>query len=111
MDKKLKLRNNRDFRKVYDKGKSISNRYLVMFYIKNGLEYNRVGFSTTKKLGNAVNRNRVKRLIKEAFRLNKENMINGYDIVFLARVRATEANYKDIEKSIINLLKRSKLNK
>jgi len=111
MDKKLKLRNNRDFRKVYDKGKSISNKYLVMFYIKNGLDYNRVGFSTTKKLGNAVIRNKVKRLIKESFRLNNDNLINGYDIVFLARIRATSASYEDMEKSIINLFKRSKLNK
>ncbi|MBS4539312.1 ribonuclease P protein component [Clostridium sp. D2Q-11] len=111
MDKKLKLRNNRDFRKVYDKGKSISNKYLVMFYIKNGLDYNRVGFSTTKKLGNAVIRNKVKRLIKESFRLNNDNLINGYDIVFLARIRANSASYEDMEKSIINLFKRSKLNK
>lgn len=111
MNKKLKIRNNREFRKVYDKGKSIANKHLVMFYIKNGLDYNRVGFSTTKKLGNAIIRNRVKRLIKESYRLNNHELTNGYDIVFLARVRANNASYKDIEKSIINLFKRSKLNK
>ncbi|MBS4534948.1 ribonuclease P protein component [Clostridium sp. D2Q-14] len=111
MNKILKLRNNRDFSKVYDKGKSIANKYLVMFYIENELDYNRVGFSTTKKLGNAVIRNRVKRLIKESYRLNNDKLINGYDIIFLARVRANNASYKEIEKSIINLLKRSKLNK
>lgn len=109
MNKYESLKNNIDFRKVYDNGKSLSNKFLVMFYIKNGLSYNRVGFSTTKKLGNAIIRNRVKRLIKEAFRLNNTDMSNGYDIIFLARIRSNTANYKDIEKSILNLLKRTKL--
>lgn len=111
MDKKLRLRNNRQFRNVYDNGKSISNRYLVMFYIKNELGYNRIGFSTTKKLGNSIVRNRVKRLIKESFRLNNDRLKEGYDIIFLARVRAKDGSYKDIEKSVINLLIKSKIRK
>jgi ribonuclease P protein component len=109
MNKYESLKNNREFRKVYDNGKSLSNRFLVMFYIKNGLSFNRIGFSTTKKLGNAIIRNRIKRLIKEAFRLNSENIDNGYDIIFLARIRSNTSNYKDIEKSVLNLLKRTKL--
>lgn len=110
MNKYKSLKNNREFRKVYDNGKSLSNKFLVIFYIKNGLSYNRVGFSTTKKLGNAIIRNRVKRLIKEAFRLNSKNVDIGYDIVFLARIRSNAANYTDIEKSVLNLLNRTKLN-
>jgi len=110
MNKIESLKNNREFRKVYDKGKSLSNKYLVIFFIKNGLEYNRVGFSVTKKIGNAVTRNRVKRLIKEAFRLNSKNINQGYDIIFLSRIRCNQATYLDVEKSVLNLLKRSKLN-
>ncbi|WP_130805446.1 ribonuclease P protein component [Senegalia massiliensis] len=109
MNKIESLKNNREFRRVYDKGKSLSNKYLVIFFIKNGLEYNRVGFSVTKKIGNAVIRNRVKRLIKEAFRLNSEGINQGYDIIFLSRIRCNQATYVDVEKSILNLLKRSKL--
>lgn len=109
MNKIESLKNNREFRRVYDKGRSLSNKYLVIFFIKNGLEYNRVGFSVTKKIGNAVIRNRVKRLIKEAFRLNSEGINQGYDIIFLSRIRCNQATYVDVEKSILNLLKRSKL--
>lgn len=109
MNKYESLKNNREFRKVYDNGKSLSNKFLVIFYIKNGRSFNRVGFSTTKKLGNAIIRNRVKRLIKEAFRLNSKDMKDGYDIIFLARIHSTAANYSDIEKSVLNLLKRTKL--
>lgn len=109
MDKKYKLRNNKDFRKVYDNGKSKANRYLVIFYINNGYDYNRIGFSTTKKLGNSVTRNRVKRLIKESYRLNSHNIKKGYDIIILSRVKAKEADFKKIESALLHLFKISGL--
>lgn len=107
--KTYNLRNNRDFRHVYDNGKSFANRYLVMFFKKNGMGSNRVGFSATKKLGKAVTRNKVKRRMKESYRLNSDKFKDGYDIVFLARVRATEASYKEIESAILHLGRLSKL--
>ncbi|WP_026895537.1 ribonuclease P protein component [Clostridiisalibacter paucivorans] len=109
MTKMITLKTNRDFRKVYDKGKSRSNRLLVIFFIKNGYDYNRVGFSTTKKLGNSVVRNKIKRLIKESYRLNGYRIKKGYDIIFLARVRSRDAEYHDIESAVIHLFKISKL--
>lgn len=109
MDKKLKLRNNREFRHVYDKGISKSNKHLVIFFIKNDLDYNRIGFSVTKKLGNAVTRNKVRRLIRESYRIYKDDIKTGYDIIFLSRVRCKDATYKEVESSILNLLKRTKL--
>lgn len=109
MTKVNTLKNSRQFRNVYDSGNSFSTKFLVIFYKLNGYSYNRVGISTTKKLGNSVIRNRVKRLIKENYRLNCNKMKTGYDLIFLARVRAKEADYKDIEKSMYYLLKKVKL--
>lgn len=109
MDKKESLRSNQDFRKVYDNGRSFANRYLVLFYKSNGLDHNRVGFSVTKKIGNAIIRNKVKRRIRESYRLNSHKFKKGYDIVFLSRGRAKDAAYDEIESAVLHLGKISKL--
>lgn len=106
-----RLKNNRDFRKVYNLGKSYGNKFLVLFLIKNNLSYNRVGFSISKKLGNSVVRNKVKRRIKEAYRLNKNDIKTGYDIILLARVNAKNVGYKEIESALLHLIRISGLKK
>lgn len=103
------LRNTRQFNFVYKRGKSIVNRYVVMYYVKNNLDTNKVGFSVSKKVGKAVVRNRVKRLVKESFRLNSENVKLGYDIVFVARVRLNNSNFNEVEKAVKQCLKNAKL--
>lgn len=109
MDKKLKLKNNREFKKVYSYGNSYANKYLVIFFIKNNLGYNRVGFSVTKKIGKSVVRNRIRRLIKEAYRLNSDKLKQGYDLVFLPRKMAVGHGFKEIESAMIHLFKKTKL--
>lgn len=101
-----KLRNSRQFNLVYKSGKSIVTKLIVMYYVKNNLELNRVGYSVSKKVGKSVVRNRVKRLMKEAYRLNFKSKKIGYDIVFIARVRMNNSNYKETEKTMRYLLKR-----
>ncbi len=92
-----------EFSKVYKRGKSFADKYLVMYILPNKLGYTRVGLSVSKKVGNSVRRNRIKRLIRETFRLNY--LSNGnYDIVFIARVRSNDADYAKIEKSMKFLL-------
>ncbi|MFA5523717.1 MAG: ribonuclease P protein component [Tissierellales bacterium] len=110
MKKKLRLKSNRDFRKTYDKGKSIANKYLVIFFVKNQLENNRVGIAVTKKLGNSVVRNKIRRRIREAYRLNNDKVKQGYDIVFLSRVGAKEVGYMELESAVLHLLKLAGLN-
>lgn len=107
--KKLKLRNSREFRQVYDNGESRANRYLVIFFIKNNLGYNRVGFSTTKKVGNSVVRNKIKRLMKESYRIVNPDIKQGYDIVFLTRQRANEADFKAVLSAMRHAVKISGL--
>ena len=103
------LKNTRQFNFIYKRGKSVVNRYVVMYYVKNRLGYNQVGFSVSKKVGKAVTRNRVKRLMKESFRLNSENVKVGYDIVFVARVRLNNSNFNEIEKAMQKCFKYAKL--
>jgi ribonuclease P protein component len=98
-----------EFKKVYDKGNSMANRLLVLFMMKNGEDFNRVGFSVSKKVGNSVVRNRVKRLMKESFRSVGPTAAKGYDLVFIARVNIKEASYSEVEKAMVHLLRKSKL--
>lgn len=105
MKKKLRLKSNRDFRKTYDRGKSFANKYLVIFFRKNEFDNNRVGIAVTKKLGNSVARNKIRRRIREAYRLNNYKVKQGYDIVFLSRVGAKEVGYKELESAVLHLLK------
>lgn len=100
-----RLKNSSQFNLVYKRGKSEVTKFVVMYYLENNLGFNRVGYSVSKKVGNSVVRNRSKRLIKEAFRLNSDNLKKGYDIVFISRVRMNSATYKDAEKSVKRLLK------
>jgi len=103
------LRNTREFNMVYKKGKSIVNKHLVLYYVKNQSAENQVGFSVSKKVGNAVTRNRVKRLMKEVYRLNETSIKKGYDFVFVARVRTKDASYKEVEKAMLSCFKKSQL--
>lgn len=109
MDKKYRLRKNSEFRHVYDHGSSFANKYIVMFFMKNDLGFNRIGFATTKKLGNSVVRSKFKRRMKESFRLNSTKFEQGYDMVFLARASAADISYKQVESAILHLGKISKL--
>lgn len=109
MKKKHRLRKNNEFQKVYKKGKNYWNKYVVMYAMKNGKDYTRVGFSLTRKYGNSVERNRTRRRMKEIYRLNSDRVIGGYDLIFIPKMRTKNSSYNEIENAMINLLKRSRL--
>ena len=90
------LKQNHLFRRLYQKGKFSSGRCLVVYCRKNGLPYNRLGLTAGTKLGHAVVRNRIRRRIREAYRLSEERYVLGYDIVVVARHRAADADYQEI---------------
>ena len=79
-----KLKKNYEFKRVYNEGRYYVEKYVVMYIIMNNSASNRVGFSVSKKVGNSVVRNRVKRLMKEVYRQFAGNTKRGYDIVFTA---------------------------
>lgn len=100
----VSLKNN-EFKVVYENGKSYGNRLLVMYVNSNGLDYNRIGISVSKKVGNSVVRHRIKRLIKECLRLNGSMFNIGLDIVVIARVNAVGKKYSEMESACMHLAK------
>lgn len=100
------LKKNFQFRHVYNKGKSIANRQLVMYVIKNGKHKNRLGISVSKKVGKSVTRSRVTRLIRESYRLMENYVAQGYDIVVIARVSTNDSSYNEISKSLHHLFRK-----
>lgn len=104
-----RLKKNEDFRRVYRKKRSMANRLLIIYILENKYEYNRVGFTVSKKVGKSVIRNRVKRLLRESYRLNEEKILQGYDIIFIARNTASKASYREIENAMMHLFKKMKL--
>jgi ribonuclease P protein component len=103
------IKRNFQFRYVYNKGKSIANKHLVLYITKNNTKSNKLGLSVSKKVGNSVTRSRVTRLIRESYRLNEEKTITGYDIVVIARPSCKQEDYKTINKSLLHLLKKHNL--
>lgn len=84
------LNSNRDFLSLYKKGRCIVSRNVVIYFRKNGLSYNRLGITAGKKVGNAVRRNRAKRIIRQAYRENEILFPVGIDLVIVARASAAE---------------------
>ena len=92
---------------VYRQGKVWARSLVVVKAMPNGLSLSRYGFSVTKKVGKAVQRNRVKRLLREIMRL--QSIKPGWDIVFIARPVAVNANYRQLERALTELLARAQL--
>ena len=100
---------NQEVRAVYDKGKSLANRLLIMYVLKNDVNENRIGISVSKKVGNSVVRHRVKRLIKESARLCGIDHYIGYDIVVIARVNICGKSFNEVDSAMKHLFKLHKL--
>lgn len=101
-NKLLTLTDNYYFKRAYNIGKSVIGKNCVIYYINNKLNYNRFGFTASKKIGSAVERNRAKRKIKEICRLNHYKLKQGYDIVIVIRARAIKTEYNYLLKEIIH---------
>ena len=103
------LKENSMFRRLYAKGRSAAGPYLVVYCRRNGTDGNRVGITASKKLGHAVVRNRVRRRLREIYRLHEEEFLRGWDIVVVARSRAVGAPYTKLERAYLSLAQKLNL--
>ena len=97
----ISIKFNHVFRRLYAKGKTAAAPTLAIYCKKNGLGRTRLGLTVGTKLGHAVVRNRVRRRIKEAYRVNEGRFLPGYDLVVVARGRAVKARYREIERHLL----------
>ncbi len=109
MRREYSLRRNKEFRYVYKRGKSVSDGNLVLIYVKTKTPHLKVGFSVSKKIGNSVVRNRVKRRMKEAFFSMLESVSQKSLLVFVPRQSVNKLEYQDILKSMNFLLNKAGL--
>ena len=96
MQKTIPLTQNRDFLRLYKRGRSLVTPSLVVYITKNKLKINRLGITTSKKIGKAVQRNRARRIIKEAYRATEPLIQTGFDFVFVARGKTVSLKTNDL---------------
>lgn len=107
MQRRSRLTGNKRFSQIHQEGRSAANNFLVVRVLPNGLDYSRFGFMVSKRLGNAVTRNKVKRRLREVVR--QSPVKPGWDAVFIARRGAEKAAYHNLEQAAQNLLRRTQL--
>ena len=107
MQRRQRLTGSKRFSQIHIEGSSAANRLLVIRYLTNGSNCSRFGFLVSKRVGNAAVRNKVKRRLREAVRLNPVKA--GWDALFIVRRGAGSAKYQDLKDAIDNLLQRANL--
>ena len=97
------LKENHLFRRAYNRGRSAADSRLALYVRGNGQKDNRLGLTVSTKVGHAVVRNRIRRRLREIYRLHEDRLAAGRDVVVVARVRAASSDYHQLEKSFLKL--------
>ncbi|WP_062051969.1 ribonuclease P protein component [Bacillus sp. JCM 19034] len=110
MKSEQRIKKSQEFSIVFKRGQSVANRQFVLYTLwkKEQSEF-RLGLSVSKKVGNAVTRNRVKRYIRECFRIKQDLIKNQYDYIVIARNPTAKMSYHEVEKSLMHVLKKAKV--
>ena len=111
MRPEVTVKENYEFRRIYRKGRSAVSPCMVVYCQKNRQGRIRLGITVSTKLGHAVVRNRVRRRLREIYRLNREHMVPGYDVIVVARTRAAAAPYRRLEREYLSLLNKLELSR
>jgi ribonuclease P protein component len=104
LKQEYRLKRRQDFRRVYQRGKSLKNRAFVLCFRPSIKGEQRIGFSVSKKIGKAVERNRIRRRLREAVRLELEAFAPGYDYVIVARLGAKEETVDSLRTRVKKIL-------
>ncbi|HOG17997.1 MAG: Ribonuclease P protein component [Syntrophaceae bacterium PtaU1.Bin231] len=99
-----RIRNRKDFQVVYDRGARKGSQHFVVVSLENTSGTRRLGITVSKKVGNAVKRNRIKRLVREFFRLNKTRLPGARDIVVIARRHRDDLTFRKVSRELEELL-------
>lgn len=109
MKKELRIKKNKEFQLVFKQGKSYANRQFIVYLLKKTEQDKfRIGLSVSKKIGNSVTRNRVKRYTRQTFLELKDYIKPGHDYVIIARKPTSEMSFHEVKKSLIHVLKLSR---
>jgi len=106
MPRERRLTTNKQFADVSHRGGSYANNILALKALANGLEYSRFGFSVSRRMGNAVERNHIKRLLRESARLTEVKP--GWDMMFIARRPIVDADYHQVKHAVQEMLQRAR---
>lgn len=110
MQKRYRLCRREDFAKVYKGGRSVANHQFVLYYKENPKTTKiRLGVSASKKVGGAVQRNQIRRRVKEIVRRNMDEIKTGYDLILIVRAGAMKLDYIGLEKSIRHVMRKGGL--
>ena len=100
------LKLNHIFRRLY-RTEGMANSYLVLYARKNRTDGNRVGYTVSKKLGKAVVRNRIRRRLREIYRIHEDRFQPGWDIVVVARTRSVDSSFEKLTESFLALAEKA----
>lgn len=109
-DKLTPIKRSKEYGRVYQAGRKFVGRFMVLYLAKNGLQINRYGIVASKKVGNAVTRNRAKRRLREIAKRMDKQLGKGYDFIFLARSGVDTAIFGDILAESEKLIRKAGLN-
>ena len=107
MKETVTIKNNYEFRRMYAKGKNAATPGVVVYYRPNRFGHNRIGVTVSTKVGKAVVRNRVRRRLREVYRLNEDKFTPGWDIVVVARSRCIQADFGKLTNAYLSLAEKA----
>ena len=109
MKKNFRVKREKDFKAIFKEGTSFANRKFVVYPLENQKNHFRVGLSVSKKLGNAVARNQIKRRIRHIIQNAKGSLVEDVDFVVIARKGVENLEYAEMERNLLHVLKLSKI--
>ncbi len=109
MRRELRLRKTADFERVRRSGTSYAHPLMILIKLSNEMDHSRFGFSASRTVGNAVKRNRARRMLREAVRLQADAIAPGWDVVLLARKSLATEDFQKVRETLKQLLQRAAL--
>lgn len=100
-----RIKKKRDFLLIYRRGKRYRGKYLILIYLPNDLKFSRMAVVTSKKIGNAVKRNKIKRWIRTLYRRNKKLLKNSLDLIIISKKEIQEASWLALKEEYLTAIK------